>query len=48
MLRNYRWDKEAAMSSDGFAGASATNLIEMLFEMEVVAYVVTKYSILFY
>jgi len=36
------------MSSDGFAGASATNLIEMLFEMEVVAYVVTKYSILFY
>ncbi|QCD83319.1 hypothetical protein DEO72_LG2g3664 [Vigna unguiculata] len=27
------------MSSDGFAGASATNLIEMLFEVEVVTYV---------
>jgi len=29
MLRNYRWDKETAMSSDGFAGASATNLIKV-------------------
>jgi len=36
------------MSSDGFAGASATNLIEMLFEVEVVTYVVTEYSILFF